>query len=239
MKNLLRLGRKRFFMEAPIICAAKVFGPKGVAKVLLKIVYILEQSVDYLAICNSENGNHPKHRLTDYHKFFNERISGREIVLDIGCGNGCVAIDIAKQTGAHVIGIDKDCGAIRQAKNNAGDTQIEFHCGDILNMELPRADVVVLSNVLEHIKNRIGFLRSIRENLRPKKLLLRVPQYERHWLIPYAQELGLNTKLDPTHYIEHRQEEILSELKDSGWETNLIEARWGEYRIEAIPGKRI
>jgi hypothetical protein len=44
--------------------------------------------------------------------------------------------------------------------------------------------------------------------IRPKLLHVRVPQFERHWQVPYAQELGLDTWLDPTHRIEHRQEEI-------------------------------
>jgi 2-polyprenyl-3-methyl-5-hydroxy-6-metoxy-1,4-benzoquinol methylase len=195
----------------------------------------LESSVDYLALWDAPDGLHPKHRLTDYHDFFVQRIFRGQTVLDLGCGNGAVAADIARLTGARVIGIDKDAYSIIQAQERCRDTGAEFICADALTAALPPADVVVLSNVLEHLDGRKEFLKGLRTHLRPKLLLVRVPQYERHWLVPYAQELGLDTRLDQTHHIEHRQEEILAELAAAGWQVRFIEARWGEYRIEAVP----
>ena len=56
-------------------------------------------------------------------------------------------------------------------------------------------------------------------------------------MVPYAKELGLDLRLDPTHLIEHRFEEIVHELSDSGWRISYVDARWGEYRIEAIPAE--
>jgi 2-polyprenyl-3-methyl-5-hydroxy-6-metoxy-1,4-benzoquinol methylase len=235
MTPLPRLGKRRFFKELPLVLASLAAGRQVVLRVLLRMIKGLESSVDYLALWQAPDGLHPKHRLTDYHDFFIRRISPGQIVLDLGCGCGAVAADIARRSGARVMGIDKDAGSIKWARERCAGTGAEFVCGDALTAELPQADVVVLSNVLEHLEGRPGFLHSLRTRLRPKLLLLRVPQYERHWLVPFARELGLDTRLDPTHLIEHRQEEILAELAAAGWRVRFLEARWGEYRIEAVP----
>jgi len=238
MKSLPRLGRKRFLKELPFVLVSLAVGRKAILRFLLRAARSLEGSVDYIALWDSPGGLHPKHRLTDYHDFFVRRINRGQTVLDIGCGNGAVTADIARLTGAKVIGIDKDDRSIAQARVLCVDFGAEFICGDALTTRLPKADVVILSNVLEHLETREGFLRALHEHTQPKMLLIRVPQYERSWMVPYAQELGVDTRLDSTHRIEHRYEQILSELTAAGWLARFIEARWGEYRIEAVPEEK-
>jgi 2-polyprenyl-3-methyl-5-hydroxy-6-metoxy-1,4-benzoquinol methylase len=46
-------------------------------------------------------GVHTKHRLTHYHNFFVSRIRAGERVLDIGCGIGAVAHDVAEHMLTH------------------------------------------------------------------------------------------------------------------------------------------
>jgi 2-polyprenyl-3-methyl-5-hydroxy-6-metoxy-1,4-benzoquinol methylase len=238
MKALPNLGKKRLLRELPFVLASLVAGRKAVLRFLLRLLRVLESSIDYLALWDASDGLHPKHRLTDYHDFFARRISSGQTVLDIGCGCGAVAADIVRLTGARVIGVDKDLANISRARELCANTGAEFMCADALTAELPQADVIVLSNLLEHLSGRDTFLLALRERIPPKLLLVRVPQYERHWMVPYAKELGVDTRLDPTHRIEHRHEEILSELAASGWSVRFIEARWGEYRIEAVPAEQ-
>lgn len=235
MNALPRLGKSRLLKEFPFILASYAIGRKGLLRFLIKAARSIENSIDYIALWDSQDGLHPKHRLTDYHDFFARRISRRQTVLDIGCGCGAVAADMARLTGARVIGIDKDAGNIERARALCAGMGAEFICADALAAELPPADIIILSNVLEHLDKREEFLKILRRRIRAKLLLVRVPQYERHWLVPYAKHLGLDTLLDPTHHIEHRQEEILGELAAAGWRVRFVEARWGEYRIEAVP----
>ena len=54
-----------------------------------------------------DKGIHPKHRLTGYHNFFIDRVEDGEKVLDVGCGNGVVAMDIAsKRKNSFILGVD-------------------------------------------------------------------------------------------------------------------------------------
>jgi len=70
---------------------------------------------------HANHGIHPKHRYMKYHDFFINRISPGDHVLDIGCGNGVVDIEIVQKTGAKVTGIDSDPAKIlkpgRETKN--------------------------------------------------------------------------------------------------------------------------
>jgi len=51
------------------------------------------------------NGVHPKHNIMNYHRFFVDNVGDTDEVLDIGCGNGLVAYDVADKA-KKVVGID-------------------------------------------------------------------------------------------------------------------------------------
>ena len=66
----------------------------------------------------------------------------------------------------------------------------------------------ILSNVLEHINERVPF----KYKIKPKFFIIRVPAFDRDWRIPLKKELGVEWKLDNTHYIEYTKETLLNEL---------------------------
>ncbi len=184
-------------------------------------------------------GMHPKHRLTRYHDFFKRHIYPGETVLDIGCGIGAVAVDIAEHFGGRVrvTGVDWEAGAIAAARTRAaGNSALEFLCWDV-SRGLPPGhwDVVVLSNVLEHLEDRPTFLRQVVDGARPARVLVRVPMYERDWRVPLADEIGVDYRLDPTHVIEYTWEEFADEMTKSGLSIEALETRWGEFWVVAVP----
>ena len=75
----------------------------------------------------------PKHNVTTYHVFVDRIKNGK--VLDIGCGNGSVALDIASQRPkSHIIGIDISSKNIELAnifKKKSYLGNIKFIYGDI------------------------------------------------------------------------------------------------------------
>lgn len=181
-----------------------------------------------------DGGLHTKHRHIHYHDFFVERIQSGQRVLDIGCGIGAVAYDVAEKAGAHVIGIDLSTDNITMARQRYSHPRVEFRVGDALH-RLPDGsfDVVILSNVLEHLPERSAFLRRVQKVARPSRFLIRVPVFERHWSVPLKRELGVEWRLDPTHETEYTPESFAEEMVSAGLEIVHQEVRWGEIWAEA------
>lgn len=181
-----------------------------------------------------DDGVHPKHRLTRYHDFFVERIQPDERVLDIGCGKGELAHDIAGRTGATVVGIDRAEWALAFARSRFAHPRVTFVQADALSYAPDGAfDVAVLSNVLEHVASRIELLRSLRERAAVSRLLLRVPSVERDWVVPLRRELGLTYFSDPEHEVEYTVALLADELREAGWEMGEPTISWGEIWVEA------
>ncbi|MFC1815931.1 class I SAM-dependent methyltransferase [Thermodesulfobacteriota bacterium] len=182
-------------------------------------------------------GSHVKHRLTRYHDFFVNRISPGERVVDIGCGRGEVAYEIVSKAGGVVTGIDRNTDWLAYAKEAFKHSSLDFICGDVLEF-LPTQpyDTVIMSNVLEHIENRIAFLDKVKQQIQPGRFLLRVPMFNRDWRVPLRKELGLPYFLDDTHYIEYTQESFEQEMEEAaGLRITHMEIRWGEIWAEVIP----
>jgi 2-polyprenyl-3-methyl-5-hydroxy-6-metoxy-1,4-benzoquinol methylase len=190
--------------------------------------------IDRVAI-RYERGLHPKHRLMDYHGFFCDRIRPGERVLDVGCGCGAVAKSMSDR-GALVTGIDMDIENIRLAGSWYGDEGIQFLHGDATR-DLPpgRFDVVVLSNVLEHIENRKDFLGKIQASAQPDRYLVRVPMITRDWSVAMKRELGLPYFSDPGHFVEYTPESFKAEMSAAGMELRSMVVNWGEIWAEVRP----
>ena len=176
------------------------------------------------------NGIHTKHRHINYHKFFIKNLNPGESILDIGCGNGFMDYNIVNQVhDVKIVGIDINEKNIEFAYEHYKHPNLSFIEGNARE-ELPNKtfDVIILSNVLEHIEKRIEFLRKILRSIKPKRLIIRVPLFERDWRVPLKKELGIDYRLDSTHYIEYTQEEYFEELHKAGLKATNTEFRWGE-----------
>jgi SAM-dependent methyltransferase len=192
--------------------------------------YLGAQAVAYGA------GLHPKHRLTGYHEFFCRRIYATESVLDVGCGIGAVAHSIVVSSGATVTGIDLNGENIRRANESYRVPGLTFRQGNVLT-DLPQAhfDVVVLSNVLEHLPDRAQFLAGLVAILTPKRILIRVPLFDRDWRVPLKRELGIEWRLDTTHQTEYTTESFVDEVRSAGLKVVSMEICWGEIWSELCP----
>ena len=89
-------------------------------------------------------------------------------------------------------------------------------------------DIVILSNVLEHLNNRVELLRMIQERVDPDWFLLRVPYFERDWTVAMKKELGVSYFLDRTHKIEYEIDEFKAEIASAGLSIPYMRVNWGE-----------
>ncbi len=209
-------------------------GPKAGLRLLLELNNKIYSLTGKLA-CDYGMGLHPKHRLMRYHDFFVNRLTPGETVIDIGCGKGALTQDMAMLGGVKVTGIELSESSFLEAKQKYGHDRVRYVHGNVLK-DLPDEsfDAAVMSNVLEHLENRVDFLKEAQLRLKPKRWLIRVPLYERDWRVPLMDELGIDYRLDHTHYIEYTQEQFVQELDQAGLEIIYQETRWGEIWCEAI-----
>jgi hypothetical protein len=96
-------------------------------------------------------------------------------------------------------------------------------------------DVVVLSNILEHLPERVHFLKEVLESASVSRMLIRVPLFERDWRVPLKQELGVEWRLDPSHETEYTPESFTEEMGAAGLRIAHQEVRWGEIWAEVLP----
>ena len=197
---------------------------------------------------------HPKHRITNYHQFFLDNISQSDTVLDVGCGNGALTLDIAGKA-RRVVGVDIKPKNIEKAnkkkhkKHFLGNefvksicpfSNVTFICGDIFTClsysKLLPFDVVVLSNVLEHITRRGELLMKLKA-ISPK-LLIRVPMLDRDWLTLYKKEKEISYMLDSDHKVEYTLESFKNELASVGLKVDSYQINYGEIWSVVTCGKK-
>ncbi len=215
--------------------AVRPIWPRTLAKIVYVFIYsfcrnrdsrdnlimLLELEREILMLTGLEsrrygNGIHTKHRHTNYHVFFTKALQEGERVLDIGCGDGALAYDMAN-TGAYVTGIGMNEESIVAGQERFKHKNLKILYGRA-EQDFPNTDfdTIVMSNVLEHMDQRVSFLKRVQKTIKPKRWLFRVPMYERDWRVPLMQELGVDYRLDNTHFIEYTKQQLMDELTKAG-----------------------
>lgn len=191
----------------------------------LKFSNFLYKLISYLAI-KYEGGIHPKHRLLGYHDFFTNNIGSNETVLDIGCGNGALSYNIAKKA-KHVTGVDIESKNINEATRRHSRENLKYIVGDATkDLVNDKFDIITLSNVLEHIEFRVDFLKQIKGIA--TKYLIRVPMFDRDWIPLYKKELGIEWRLDLTHFTEFTKDSFYKEFGEAGYTIESFSVQFGE-----------
>ena len=118
-------------------------------------------------------------------RIFNDNQTGFDFLrgidcLDVGCGGGILSEKL-KRLGANVTGIDASKSAIIAAKEHAQKSRLEinYRCittTELLKIEeeknLNKFDLVIASEVIEHVSDRKSFLSDISNLCRPGGLVV-------------------------------------------------------------------
>jgi 2-polyprenyl-3-methyl-5-hydroxy-6-metoxy-1,4-benzoquinol methylase len=89
-------------------------------------------------------------------------------VIDIGCGNGDLAIELKRSGWKNVIGVDVSKPRIAIARTRS--PEITFFDVPLEKTNIPsnHAELAILDNVIEHIPDPVVFLRSLRTYMEPQ-----------------------------------------------------------------------
>jgi 2-polyprenyl-3-methyl-5-hydroxy-6-metoxy-1,4-benzoquinol methylase len=87
---------------------------------------------------------------------------GRRL-LEIGVGGGRF-LEQARAAGFDVMGCDLSPVVCRRVEERLG---LPVHCGPVASLPKAAFDVVAMHHVLEHVEGPVGFLKEVREVLRP------------------------------------------------------------------------
>jgi ubiquinone/menaquinone biosynthesis C-methylase UbiE len=96
-----------------------------------------------------------------------------DLVLDLGCGMGKPAIQLARATGARVIGISVSANDVQKASELAQSERlsqlVSFQLADAMNLPFPAEsfDAVLALESLQHMPDRGLALRQVSRVLRP------------------------------------------------------------------------
>lgn len=218
---------------------AKRLAPKDRARFVLALDSAIYPLMGEAAVA-AEGGLHPKHRILQFYDFFVSRIRPGEKVIDLGSGVGALAASIAERSQAHVTGVDWNARNLSKARTIASSRGVvpmpRYIEDDITTCHVEGSfDVIVLSNVLEHLTNRPALLRKWIGWYKPSRVLIRVPAIDRDWRPLYKRELGVEWRLDDTHETEYTRGQLEQELGEAGLVVREVLTRFGEYWLQAEP----
>ena len=202
-------------------------------KPILQLHNLLYKLISSYAILVN-NGIHPKHTILKYKEWFLNNVKKDSVVIDIGCNTGSLPYTLS-QKAKFVYGIEIVEKHIVKANKENKNEKIEYICADATIYDYSNilsVDFITLSNVLEHIENRVDFLKKIIHNMNwnneDKIFLIRVPMVNRDWVTIYKKQQNIEYRLDLTHFIEYTYEDFNNELSQAGLEIISSEIKFGE-----------
>ena len=104
-------------------------------------------------------------RLGLLREWFAGRLAGLR-VADLGCGGGLLAVPLLLEDKADVVGVDIGAASVAAARSRGGE---RFVRGDVLRVPFAAGafDLVLLSDVVEHVEDVARALREASRVLRP------------------------------------------------------------------------
>jgi len=214
----------------------KIILNKVVASTFIKPLLLLDNGlyrlISILAIA-ANDGTHPKHNILRYTDWFVNHVSTDDVVLDVGCNTGTLPKALSS-VAAKIYGIEIESHLIEQAHKLHSADNIFYITADATTYDYSAMDpisVLTLSNVLEHIEHRVSFLKKLQQQVKwsgDAMFLIRVPMRDREWVSIYKKQLGLEWRLDTTHFTEYTEQEFGDEMTEAGLKVVSVEVRFGE-----------
>jgi SAM-dependent methyltransferase len=164
-------------------------------------------------------GLHPSNVFHYRTEFIVQRLQKDSVVVDLACGTGKGLAAIAPYI-RHGIGIELNPTNFSLCLKHHSAPHIEYRQRDIFDLDYrvllqeTGCNAIVLSHILEHIEDSVGFLKRI---LAPT-LFICVPS-QQNWEKQLRGSLGLNFFSDHGHFREYTPEMLRNELDLAGYDS--------------------
>ena len=170
------------------------------------------------------------------HRHFEQtRMSKEARVLEVGCGMGYLTYSIAR-AGYTIRGLDLSQKAVDEAKARYGDY---YFCADVIEYSkscIEKYDVIILTEVIEHLTEITGFVRSLGNLLRPSgEILVTTPNKS-----VYGESVLWHTDPPPIHLWWLSETSLRFIAHEAGLEIDFIDFSSfnGKERVnKAVPTK--
>lgn len=210
----------------------------------LKLHSFFYKLSSYLAI--RYEGKHPKHRIIKYADWFDNKIEDGAVIIDVGSNKGQMTKILAKSTHRLVYGIEIEPEYHADAIRSNTMPNLHFILADATEYDyskIEKVDVITLSNVLEHIEYRAKFLSALvgacRWSSAGPRVLVRVPAIDREWTVIMKKELGVEWRLDKTHFTEYTDDNLIADFRLAELQLISLERKFGEIYAEFVGKKKL
>jgi len=155
-------------------------------------------------------------------------------ILDVGCGTGNFAREVAKKDAKYVLGIDYADEAIKIAKKTNKRKNLKFKKLDVIKLE-GKFDIIVSIGTIEHMDNPIKIIKKLKSCLNKNgKIILTTP----NWTNPRGYVLmtlyflfNAPITLADLHYLTPNEHLKMAKKVNMKLKWRTIEASWGNGKI--------
>ena len=143
-------------------------------------------------------------------KVLDDEINKDIKVMEIGSGLGYTTYSINKY-GFNCVGVDISNDAVKKAIDNYGDYYKQLDIFDLNKEMLNQFDLIIMTEVIEHINNPVEFLEATKKYLKDDgKILVTTPNK-----LFFSEEVVWNSDMPPVHFwsfTEKSMEEISKKI---------------------------
>ncbi len=217
---LLAKGNFQRANQTLVALVRQIFSGNEPTKVELEYLFNLQKQIDHLINKKSVtyyNGKHPKHHLwTGHYQFILDHVQEGDVVFDVGTGASSSYTHELARCCKQIDCCDVREDLVKISRQNNPYENLEFLVMDITK-ELPdkHYDVVIMSHILEHLEHPEKVLEHIKKIT--KKIIIRLPRYDDHWMYLVKKDLGLFYCKDADHKREYVLEYAVELVKSCGW----------------------